>query len=394
MVSSWADTKPHDNTTHRVGYALAVSDGGPERSSRIYGLDALRGIAVFLMIEQHVGIWLWDQPRLRFAELVKQYPLHFAFNALGGGAAPLFVTLAGVGSALFVAANRPRTDSTLVRRGVTLMGFGLALNLLTPSWFSWGSWFVLHMMGFAMALAPVWRKMSTRTLLTLCIVVLAATVGVQEWLETPLKLDNARMRDVTMPGGPFRLALAESQFPILPWLTFYLAGFASGRWISDREPGHVAKLGGAFALAGALGLLVVQLGLVNGSVAIRALRLAVPFFPASPTTVCLLLGGVLLLIAAVFWIENRRSISANNPLVTLGRTSLTLLILHVWLFRELSRRVFISAERPTGLWHGLEASTALAVIFAFVIVATIASRYWQRVGYRFGAEWLLRRVAG
>ena len=371
-----------------------MTDGGPQRSGRIYGLDALRGIAVFLMIEQHVGIWLWNQPKLRFGDLVAQYPFHVGFNALGGGAAPLFVTLAGVGSALFVAADRPRTDSTLVRRGVTLMGFGLGLNLLTPSWFSWGSWFVLHMMGFAMALAPVWRKMSNRTLLALCVVVLAATVGVQEWLDTPAKLDNARMRNVGMPGGPFRLALAESQFPILPWLTFYLAGFASGRWISDRRPGLVAKLGGAFATFGAVGVLLFQLRILEGPVAARALRLQVPFFPASPTTVSLLLGGVLLLIAAVFWLENHRSINANNPLVTLGRTSLTLLILHVWVFRELSRRVLISPERPTGLWRGLDAGPALAVIFAFVILATIASRFWQRVGYRFGAEWLLRRVAG
>ena len=371
-----------------------MNDGGPQQSGRIYGLDALRGIAVFLMIEQHVGIWLWRGPNRAAGETIFDYPLLVGFNALGGGAAPLFVSLAGVGSALFVAANRPRTDSTLVRRGLVLMGFGLALNLLTPSWFSWGSWFVLHMMGFAMALAPAWRRMSNGALLTLCAFVLLAAVGVQEWLDTPTTLKNPRMRDVSLPGGPFRLALAESQFPILPWLTFYLAGFVSGRWLADKRPGQVAKLGASFFAFGATGAALFNAGVLQGPLLTRAFKLQLGFFPASTAIVCLLLGGALLLIAAVFWIEKKYRISENNPLVTLGRISLTLLMLHVWLFREVSRGVFVSPERPTGLWRGLSPGPDLAIIFGFVILATIASRYWQRVGYRFGAEWLLRRVAG
>ncbi len=371
-----------------------VTDSEPAERKRIYGLDALRGIAVFLMIEQHVGIWLWHGPNRAAGEKIFDYPFLVGFNALGGGAAPLFVTLAGVGSALFVAAARPRTDSTLVRRGVTLMGFGLALNLLTPSWFSWGSWFVLHMMGFAMALAPVWRRMSTRALLTLCAVVLFAAVGVQEWLNTPTTINNKHMRNVLLPGGPFRLALAESQFPILPWLTFYLAGFVSGRWLSDSQPGRVAKLGLSFMLLAGAGIALLKLGVSHHPWFIRAFRVQLGFFPASPAIVGLLLGGALLLISLVFTIEKRSSISGNNPLVTLGRISLTLLMLHVWLFREVSRTVFIGPGRPTGLWRGLDPAPALAIIFAFVALATIASRYWQRVGYRFGAEWLLRKVAG
>ena len=369
-------------------------DGDPAPRRRIFGLDALRGIAVFLMIEQHVGIWLWHGPNLAAGETYKDYPLPVGFNALGGMAAPLFVTLAGVGSALFVAAGRPRTDSTLVRRGLTLMGFGYLLNWLTPSWFSWGSWFVLHMMGFAMALAPVWRRLSTRTLLALCGAVLVGAVAAQEAFELPARLTNAQMRNVHLPGGPLRLALVGSQFPILPWLTFYLAGFVAGRWLDEGYLQRVARLGAGFLGLGVAGVALHGSGLLSGRVFTRALSVQLGFFPASISIVGLLLGGALLLITLVFWAEQRRSIGADNPLVTLGRISLTLLILHVWLFREASRRVFVSAERPTGLWHGLDAGAAVLIIFAFVILATFASRGWQRVNYRFGAEWLLRRIAG
>lgn len=350
---------------------------------RLLALDALRGIAVFLMIEQHVGIWLWQGPGK--GQTQGDFPVLVGFNALGGMAAPLFVTLAGMGSALMVAAARPGTDTTLVRRGLVLMLFGLALNFLTPSWFSWGSWFVLHMMGFAMALAPVWRRLSTPALLVTCGLVLASTVAVQLWLHTPIPLHNDRMEDTSRPGGPLRLALAEGQFPILPWLCFYLAGFVAGRSVQRGRTGQVAVLGLSFAAVAGAGRLLLEGGVRHPSI-VRGFELHLGFYPASIAIVGLLLGGALVLVSFVAWLETRRPIGENNPLVTLGRASLTLLMLHVVLFRELSR--------PIHWWRNLAAETTLAVIFAFVLLAAVVTRLWQRVAYRGGAEWLLRKLAG
>jgi uncharacterized membrane protein len=353
-------------------------------TQRLHSLDALRGLAVFLMIEQHVGIWMWRGPAR--GETVLDYPLLVGFNALGGGAAPLFVSLDGVGSALFVASGSPRTDVTLVRRGLVLMLFGLALNSMSPSWFSWGSWFVLHMMGFAMALGPIWRRLPNAWLLVGCGVVLVATVLVRLWLDTPISLTNQRMRDVTLPGGPLRLALAESQFPILPWLTFYLAGFVAGRWAIDRRFRRIAALGLAFLVLGGGGHLLWKAGALPGQFAYRAFEMHLGFFPASVAIVGLLLGGALLLIALVSWYETRRPLRSTNAMVTLGRISLTLLMIHVPLFRDISR--------PLGLWRGLGPGLALAVVFGFFAVALLASVAWKRINYRYGAEWLLRRLAG
>lgn len=339
---------------------------------------------MFLMLEQHMGIWLWRGPAR--GETTFDFPVLVGFNALGGMAAPLFVSLAGVGSALFAAAGRPRTDITLVRRGLTLMLFGLALNLMTPSWFSYGSWFVLHMMGFAMATAPLWRRLPSWALLVACAGVLVSTVAAQLWLNTPIPLANARMRDLQLPGGALRLALAEGQFPILPWLTFYLAGTCAGRWIKAGRLGRIALLGLVFAAIGGLGRLLVYGKVVAHPWMQRGFELHLGFYPASVAIVGLLLGGALVLIAFVAWLERRRSLGANNPLVAMGRISLTLLMLHVVLFRELSR--------PIGWWRGLSSNVTLIVIFSFVALALLVARYWQRVGYRFGAEWLLRKIAG
>lgn len=358
----------------------------PAKPRRRLSLDALRGLAVFLMIEQHVGIWVWRG--VDPGKVLGDYPLLIGFNALGGMAAPLFVTLAGAGSAMFVATDRPHTDRTLVRRGLVLMLFGLALNFSSPSWFSWGSWFVLHMMGFAMALAPIWRRLSTRALLGACAAVLITTVLVRVWLDSPGKLVNARMRDVNMPGGPLRLAFAEGQFPILPWLTFYLAGFMSGRWLLAERVRYIAFLGVGFIALGGGGYALLDAGILPKSnpYLFRAFELHLGFFPASIAIAGLLLGGALLLIAAASGYESKRAISPRNPMVTLGRISLTLLMLHVPLFRDLSR--------PIGLWHGLDANMSLLTVFAFFFAALVGAWFWQRVGYRFGAEWLFRKLAG
>src|SRR5690349_4071162 len=93
---------------------------------RLLGLDALRGIAVFLMIEQHLGVWLWHGPA-RGETLEHDYLGLMIFNALGGGAAPAFVTLAGIGSSLLVTARLLRDqnpDKTLAMRGIAVLGFG------------------------------------------------------------------------------------------------------------------------------------------------------------------------------------------------------------------------------------------------------------------------------
>src|SRR5690606_7166525 len=121
--------------------------------------------------------------------------------------------------------------------------FGIAVNLATPSWFSWGSFFALHMMGVGVALAPLWRRISDRWLVAISLGMLALTPLVQWWLETPEDLTNPRMRDTTLPGGALRLVFIESQYSLLPWLSTYLTGFFTGRCIERGNLRPVMKLG-------------------------------------------------------------------------------------------------------------------------------------------------------
>ena len=124
--------------------------------------------------------------------------------------APMFYVLSGVGTALLCSRTRRSArelDAALVRRGLVLYGFGMLVNLLTPSWFSWGSFFALHMMGVGIMLAPLWRRMSSGALLGVVELVLAATPLVQAWVDTPAELTNPEMCDLSQPGGALRLAV-------------------------------------------------------------------------------------------------------------------------------------------------------------------------------------------
>ena len=75
----------------------------------------------------------------------------------------------------------------------------------------------------------------------------------------------------------------------------------------------------------------------------------------------------------------------RGALVTLGRGSLTLLLVHVWLFRE--------ATRPIGVWQALDVMSSTALLIGFIVVAVVGTRIWQKYEYAFGAEWVLRKLA-
>lgn len=363
---------------------------------RLLSLDALRGVAVVLMMEQHLGVWLWHvQDPTRTG--VAQAPLYMAINGLGGLAAPTFITLAGVGTSLLVASRPAGVDATLVRRGLVILAFGYLLNWLTPSWFSPGSWFVLHLMGLAIASAPLWRRLPSAALLALQFVTLGLAVAAQHWLRTPVVSTNDFMRDLGRPGGALRLALVEGQFPVLPWLGLFLTGMVVGRWLVADRHERVGRLCRACL---ALGFTLMVLGLAAAQVPALAPLRAAPwsrvvsvrtsFYPAGPGIVLLLQAGVLLMLLAALHIERSKQTSGGvgdaGVLVCLGRASLTLLLVHVVLFREISR--------PLGAWQAFDWPVALLIIAAWIALCAVLARAWQRRGYRFGAEWLLRRLGG
>jgi len=241
------------------------------------------------------------------------------------------------------------------------------------------------MIGVATLLTPALRRLSRGGLLTVIGAVLAITPVAQHWLGTPMPLDNARMRDLTLAGGPLRLAMVEGQYPVLPWLAVYVGGFVAGRDLLAGRVRSLAHLALAMVAVGGVACGFGLSGAVHPLLA-RAFRVPVPFFPASATIVLLLLGTTLLAVTLAAWSELHRPVAPTNVLVSLGRVSLTVFLLHVWLFHEAGPRL--------GWWRTLSpGATLVAIGFVGAMAAGLACR-WQRVEYRYGAEWLVRKLGG
>lgn len=353
--------------------------------NRLAMLDALRGAAVMAMIHQHVSIWLWRGPDEGLTNL--DYPALVALNVIVVPGAPLFFALSGIGTTMLARnPDRPGLDAQLVRRGLVLLAFGLLVNLLTPSWFSWGSFFALHLMGLSIMLAPIWRRLGDRTLLATAVVFLAATPFVQAWLDLPSELTNPEMRDVDRPGGVFALMLGASQYSMLPWSATFLVGMWAARMIDRGALGTLWRTGAVLIAAGGLGHLALVLsGAGEPDILWRAFRVKVGWFPAPLSIVLPLLGLVLWILAVAVRRDLRSPLPHDHALATLGRVSLTVFMLHAPLFRELSR--------PAGLWSALDPVATLGVVAALTVLALWLARLWSRVDFRWGAEWWLRRLA-
>jgi len=348
------------------------------RLQRRPGIDALRGLAVLLMVAQHVAYW--------FGVLGARQVI-LVTGALGGLAAPIFVTLSGVGVAFSIQRHPENCDRQLILRGMLLVGFGCLMNLLAPSWFTPLSWYVLHLIGTAMILAPLLRRAPDLWVLVLIVLCLSATVGVQNWLDTPLRLFNEDMAAPRKPGGVLRFALAEGFFPVLPWLAFFMAGMLTGRWLLAERRGQIVRL--ALALLGGLVLLaaVYYLGFdfARQGPWLRFFKFNTTFYPAlPPITLFLMAVSLFFLLLFLGW-EQKIARFASGVLTALGRASLTILIVHVVLFRE--------SLPLLGLFHRLSPAATVLASLAVLLGFSLAALAWRKVGFKYGAEWLLRRLS-
>ncbi len=359
----------------KTSYALPLPTATHQRLAFI---DALRGIALLLMIAQHVSLWVCAQSRGSLFILMT--------GALGGLSAPIFVMLSGVGATL-LAKHRNRPDLLLVTRGGMIIGFGYAMNLITPHWFSPGSWYVLHMIGAALITVPLLRRLSDTGLILLLFVVLAVTGLLQNHLDTPFRLFNRHMAAPVGLKGAARFALAEGFFPIFPWIAFFMAGLLTGRWLKDNRLEKARCLAVLFLLITAMLAAAYSIGpdFTRSGPLVRYFRLQLSFYSALTPLSLFLMAVALLFFIGFFRIDKKYGFGQSHVLVCLGRVSLTFLIVHVSVIKE-SAFYF-------GYWKTLTQIGTICATLAILVFFALAAKVWQRHHYTFGFEWLLRRVS-
>lgn len=353
-----------------------------DKSSRIISLDILRGIAVVLMVQQHTGFWFWNN-KGSIAASMGDYPLMVIINGLGGLAAPLFILLAGTGAALFIAAGAK--PEVFLKRGIIILSFGYLLNLLTPSWFSPGSWYVLHLIGTGIILTPLISKISQRGLFLLAVLIIAAVPLLLTFFTMPRYFANEHMASCTGIVDVILHALVSGNFPIFPWLALFIFGFIAGRFI---KAGHYNKIikASIFIAASALVLVCIKyisFPFVHSTLGERIFVINLYMYPAYPIQFLFLSFLALVSLYACLRLSRGVKFRSKNILALTGRVSLTIFMLHIIIIRNFMEQ--------SGYWKSFSAMESSALQVAVLLFIFAAVMLWEKIEFKFGFEWLLRK---
>jgi len=353
------------------------------KAGRIHSLDLLRGIAVLLMVQQHTGFWFWNEGGA-MGSLLHKYPVMVTINGLGGLAAPLFIILAGAGTALSL--NSGRSGRQIFRRGLVLILFGYILNILTPAWFSPRSWYVLHLIGFGICVSPLLHKKNSFILFTAAAAIVVISVFLLYHFKMPRYFSNEFMRGEPGFAGFMKLALFTGHFPVFPWITLYMAGIISGRWISEGAYGRILKCA-ALVFSSAVLLYLVKQGnfaFMNNAFGKRLLIINLYMYPAYPVQFLTLTAASLLMLCTALYTGGKFKITSSNILVLTGRASLTIFILHIVIIRNFMVK--------SGLWQTFSEPLTVTLQISIIALILLLVYLWNKKDFRYGFEWILRRI--
>jgi uncharacterized membrane protein len=209
----------------------------------------------------------------------------------------------------------------------------------------------------------------------------------QNHFETPLRLYNSHMAAPVGVKGVARYALAEGYFPIFPWIAFFMTGLLAGRWLKENRMERARHLALWLLLATAILALTYFIGpdFARREPLVRYFRLQLSFYSALTPLSLLLMAVSLLLFIAFCRFDQTHGFGQSHVLVCLGRVSLTFLMIHIAVIRE-SALYF-------GYWQTLPKIGTLFATLTILACFALIAKVWQRYRYKFGFEWLLRRVS-
>jgi uncharacterized membrane protein len=349
--------------------------GGLERAptARLAFLDGLRGAALIFMVVNHTARW-WIDTRMTVA----RYALIYVTLSL---AAPTFLFLVGFCLPLGRARAAGSTESLarlarrLVPRGARIVAAGLLLNLIVFRDDSILSGGVLQTIGLAIiAMVPaIW---CLRFRWAPWALLLAAVAGYAAFVAAYPALTGLVTRH------PLVGLVLFYDFPPWPWVSLVLIGLVLGwAWLGvhRRSPEAAARWLGAAAAAGAL---MVVAFLAHDRWAGTPMRFGMRrdfilnhHWTPRPVALLWVLGMVLLMLAAAYWVMERRR--WRLPwLVLLGQTALALYFFHQILAYTLVKE-WLGWRFNT--WPGFWAATGV-----FVLVVLGCGWAWREVRDRIG----------
>ncbi len=324
-------------------------------SQRLVHIDALRGLAVLLMVLVHAAA-TWE-PSLSGGLLI----LGVIVSAGGGLAAPLFVALLGWG--LAQRALKPRQRWW---RAGWLFACQVAVNVSAPHLFDPFTPGVLSMLGLVILTEPLWARPFHRTTQSIrlfsgaFVLVLMLSIFTEPWQGSSDWTSRVETPSLTMWMSHL---IITGLYPFFPWVVFACFGLTVARLSEERRQMFFRDVIVAGLVASTIVLVQSQ---QSGQVwALPTGNAALTFFPANAPFLIAAMTGV----AMLWWIVERLG-TAFAALSHVGRVSLTVYVLHFVPFA-----LFHQAETV----HGWSAISTAGVVVAYT------------VGWFVLGTWLARR---
>jgi uncharacterized membrane protein len=323
-------------------------------SQRSVHIDALRGLAVLLMVLVHAAT-TWE-PSLSGGLLA----LGVIVSAGGGLAAPLFVALLGWGLA-----QRALTPRQRWWRAGWLFACQGAVNLSAPHLFDPFTPGVLSLLGLLILTEPLWARpfhndnQVVRPFAGLLVVVLMLSIFTEPWQGPSDWTSRVETPSFTMWASHL---ITTGLYPFFPWVLFACFGLTVARLSSEHRQVFFRNVSVAGLMASTI--VLVQSQRAGQVWALPTGNAALTFFPANASFLIAAMTGV----AMLWWIVERLG-AAIAALSHVGRVSLTVYVLHFVPFA-----LFHQAETVHG-WSALStAGVVMAYTGGWIVLGTWLAR--------------------
>ena len=189
-----------------------------KRQNRIESLDALRGLAIVLMLVHHflydlvtfldAPDWLYSNPVLDI--------FHYIF-------AGLFIALCGVSS---------KFSRSNLKRGLITLGVACGISVVThlidmPIRFG-----VLHLLAVCMLFYALTQKLLCRIPRWIILLISVAGTAVSAWCVNNIEIQSEHL---WIFGWTYKGFESFDYFPLLPWIFVFIFGTWAGYYVKEQK---------------------------------------------------------------------------------------------------------------------------------------------------------------
>ena len=299
---------------------MTITNSLHERDKTI---DILRGLAIFTMIAANMipGL-LMDTPSI-------------LFRLYGSFAAPIFIFLSGM-MVSFTITKKNHSAQYFITRTIILLLIGAAIDLLITGIYPFITFDVLYLIGASTFLTFLFKKLRISSQYILVIIIFVLTPLLQNifgYCQIPVEIHLPLVSEnISIPIKTILKQLfIDGWFPLFPWIGFaFLGSIASDIRLKYKNFSNLPIL--------FIGLIVLIMGEIiwninPGQMYIRN-GYSELFYPPTHGFILTSIGVIIILF---YIIDLKSSLIIYKPFSILGRWSLEIYIIHLFIISLLGK---------------------------------------------------------